>query len=52
MDLGPTDIPYHHDDFEPASALAERIMTDITWLEPKAWVIWQAIESEKTEIYR
>ncbi|MDR6884773.1 discoidin domain-containing protein [Bacillus sp. 3255] len=47
VDLGPSGIAHDHDDFEPALALAERIMTDITWLEPKAWVIWQAIESEK-----
>ncbi|NOV03593.1 discoidin domain-containing protein [Paenibacillus planticolens] len=47
VDLGPSGIAHNHDDFEPALALAERIMTDITWLEPKGWVLWQAIESEK-----
>jgi len=47
VDLGPSGIAHDHDDFEPALALAERIMTDITWLEPKAWVTWQAFESEK-----
>ncbi|MGO4495130.1 discoidin domain-containing protein [Paenibacillus sp. 2RAB27] len=47
VDLGPSGVAHNHDDFEPALALAERIMTDITWLEPKAWVLWQAIESEK-----
>jgi uncharacterized repeat protein (TIGR02543 family) len=47
VDLGPSNVAHDHDDFEPALALAERIMTDITWLEPKAWVLWQAIESEK-----
>lgn len=47
VDLGPGGIAHNHGDFEPALALAERIMTDITWLEPKAWVLWQAIESEK-----
>ncbi|MDQ6422568.1 S-layer homology domain-containing protein [Paenibacillus sp. LHD-117] len=46
VDLGPSGVAHNHDDFEPALALAERIMTDITWLEPQAWVIWQAIESE------
>lgn len=48
VDLGPSGIAHNHDDFEPALALADRIMTDITWLEPKGWVLWQAIESEKT----
>ncbi|OME66892.1 hypothetical protein BSK65_20530 [Paenibacillus odorifer] len=47
VDLGPSGIAHDHEDFEPALALAERIMTDITWLEPKAWITWQAIESEK-----
>ncbi|OCT14756.1 hypothetical protein A8709_11305 [Paenibacillus pectinilyticus] len=47
VDMGPSGVAHSHDDFEPALALAERIMTDITWLEPKAWVLWQAIESEK-----
>lgn len=47
VDLGPSGVAHNHDDFEPALALSERIMTDITWLEPKAWVLWQAIESEK-----
>lgn len=47
VDLGPSGIAHDHDDFEPALALAERIMTDITWLEPTAWIAWQAIESEK-----
>lgn len=47
VDLGPSGIAHDHDDFEPALALAERIMTDITWLEPTAWITWQAIESEK-----
>lgn len=47
VDLGPSGVAHNHDDFEPALALADRIMTDITWLEPKAWVLWQAIESEK-----
>ncbi|UKS24106.1 discoidin domain-containing protein [Paenibacillus sp. HWE-109] len=47
VDLGPSGVAHNHDDFEPALALSERIMTDITWLEPKGWVLWQAIESEK-----
>ncbi|NQX67241.1 discoidin domain-containing protein [Paenibacillus alba] len=47
VDLGPSGIAHNHEDIEPALALAERIMTDITWLEPKGWVLWQAIESEK-----
>lgn len=47
VDLGPSGIAHNHNDIEPGLALAERIMTDITWLEPQAWVIWQAIESEK-----
>lgn len=47
VDLGPSGVAHDHDDFEPALALAERIMTDITWLEPTAWITWQAFESEK-----
>ncbi|OPH50413.1 hypothetical protein BC351_07055 [Paenibacillus ferrarius] len=47
VDIGPSGIAHNHDDFEPALGLADRIMTDVTWLEPNGWVLWQAIESEK-----
>jgi O-glycosyl hydrolase len=40
VDLGPSGIAHDHDNIDPALALAERIMTDITWLEPQAWVVW------------
>ncbi|MCK0472228.1 glycoside hydrolase [Halalkalibacter sp. APA_J-10(15)] len=46
VDLGPSGIPQNHEDIRPALALSERIQTDIQELEPKAWVLWQAIEDE------
>lgn len=46
VDLGPGGIPQNHEDIRPALALSERIQTDIQELEPKAWVLWQAIEDE------
>jgi len=47
VDLGPSGIPHNHDDIDPGLALADQIMVDIKWLEPQAWILWQAIESEQ-----
>ena len=46
VDLGPSGIPQDFDNIEPGLALSERITSDINNLEPKAWVLWQAIEDE------
>lgn len=47
VDLGPSGIAHDHNNIEPALALSQRINDDINYLEPRAWVLWQAIESEK-----
>ncbi|WP_413378042.1 glycoside hydrolase [Alkalihalobacillus sp. 1P02AB] len=46
VDLGPSGMPQDFDNIEPGLALSNHIMTDITNLEPKAWVLWQAIEDQ------
>ncbi|ENH95981.1 hypothetical protein J416_13129 [Gracilibacillus halophilus YIM-C55.5] len=46
VDLGPGGIPQDFTNIEPGLALSERITSDITNLEPKAWVLWQAIEDQ------
>ncbi|WP_208586778.1 Ig-like domain-containing protein [Gracilibacillus suaedae] len=46
VDLGPSGIPQDFDNIEPGLALSERITSDIMSLEPKAWVLWQAIEDQ------
>ncbi|WP_058306573.1 glycoside hydrolase [Gracilibacillus massiliensis] len=46
VDLGPSGIPQDFDNIEPGLALSERITSDIMTLEPKAWVLWQAIEDQ------
>ncbi|MDL4843161.1 glycoside hydrolase [Aquibacillus rhizosphaerae] len=46
VDLGPSGIPQDFDNIEPGLALSERITSDITNLEPSAWVLWQAIEDQ------
>ncbi|WP_416147690.1 peptidoglycan-binding protein [Salipaludibacillus sp. HK11] len=46
VDLGPSGVPQNFEDIRPALALSERIQKDIQELEPKAWVLWQAIEDE------
>lgn len=46
VDLGPGGIPQDFDNIEPGLALSEHIATDIKNLEPKAWVLWQAIEDQ------
>ncbi|WP_369810012.1 Ig-like domain-containing protein [Gracilibacillus caseinilyticus] len=47
VDLGPSGIPQDFDNIEPGLALSERITSDITNLESKAWVLWQAIEDQE-----
>ena len=46
VDVGPDGIPQNFENIEPGLALSERITSDIMNLEPKAWVLWQAIEDE------
>src|SRR5699024_1068584 len=46
VDLGPSSILQDVHNIEPGLALSERITSDINNLEPKAWVLWQAIEDE------
>ncbi|MER6780740.1 MULTISPECIES: glycoside hydrolase [unclassified Streptomyces] len=43
VDLGGT-VPQSFTDMSPALDLAERITGDLTQLEPRAWVLWQAVE--------
>ncbi|MEU3902885.1 glycoside hydrolase [Streptomyces goshikiensis] len=43
VDLGGT-VPQSFTDMRPALDLAERITGDLTQLEPRAWVLWQAVE--------
>src|SRR5690625_182560 len=46
VDIGPDGIPQNFENIEPGLALSERITSDIMNLEPRAWVLWQAIEDE------
>ncbi|SFO91580.1 O-Glycosyl hydrolase [Salibacterium halotolerans] len=46
VDLGPSGIPQDFDDIRPALSFSERIQGDVQELEPKAWVMWQAIEDK------
>ncbi|MFB7979611.1 glycoside hydrolase [Streptomyces vinaceus] len=43
VDLGGT-VPQSFTDMSPALDLAKRITDDLTQLEPRAWVLWQAVE--------
>ncbi|MFD9379153.1 glycoside hydrolase [Streptomyces sp. NPDC059999] len=43
VDLGGT-VPQSFTDMSPALDLAGRITDDVTELEPRAWVLWQAVE--------
>ncbi|MGW7318503.1 glycoside hydrolase [Streptomyces sp. NPDC054865] len=43
VDLGGT-VPQSFTHMSPALDLAERITDDLTQLEPRAWVLWQAVE--------
>ncbi|MFJ6048923.1 glycoside hydrolase [Streptomyces sp. NPDC092307] len=43
VDVGGT-VPQSFTDMSPALDLAERITDDLTQLEPRAWVMWQAVE--------
>ncbi|MCU4970570.1 RICIN domain-containing protein [Bacillus toyonensis] len=45
-DLGHGGDGQNYDDIRPGLVLSEKIQADIQQLEPKAWVIWQAIEDE------
>ncbi|MEU6309408.1 glycoside hydrolase [Streptomyces sp. NPDC047014] len=43
VDLGGS-VPQSFTDMRPALDLADRITDDLTQLEPRAWVMWQAVE--------
>ncbi|MFE3670223.1 glycoside hydrolase [Streptomyces goshikiensis] len=43
VDLGGS-LPQSFTDMRPALDLADRITDDLTQLEPRAWVMWQAVE--------
>jgi O-glycosyl hydrolase len=49
VDLGGGTAHNHHN-IVPGLALAEKINADLKELEPNAWVLWQAIESEQNMI--
>ncbi|WP_090920027.1 RICIN domain-containing protein [Bacillus sp. 103mf] len=45
-DLGHGGDGQNFEDIRPGLVLSEKIQDDIQQLEPKAWVVWQAIEDE------
>lgn len=38
--------PHHHEDMVSVQELAERIMLDLSIMQPSAWIYWQAVEDE------
>lgn len=46
VDLSPANVRQDYDDMRPAIALGEQIVSDIGRLRPRAWVLWQAVETE------
>jgi O-glycosyl hydrolase len=49
VDLSPSNVREDIDDMRPAIALAQQIVTDIHSMEPRAWVLWQAIENRSSD---
>lgn len=49
VDLSPTNVREDVDDMRPAVALAQQIITDINGMNPRAWVLWQAIENKSSD---
>ncbi|MCS0580437.1 hypothetical protein NX784_02435 [Massilia pinisoli] len=49
VDLSPSNVREDIDDMRPAIALAQQIVTDINSMNPRAWVLWQAIENKSSD---
>ncbi len=49
VDLSPSNVREDIDDMRPAIALAQQIVTDINSMNPRAWVLWQAIENTSSD---
>jgi hypothetical protein len=49
VDLSPSNVREDVDDMRPAIALAQQIITDINSMNPRAWVLWQAIENRSSD---
>jgi O-glycosyl hydrolase len=41
--------PHNHEDISSVMQLAERIIFDLTLLQPSAWIYWQAVEDESAK---
>lgn len=49
VDLSPSNVREDVDDMRPAIALAQQITTDINSMNPRAWVLWQAVENRSAD---
>lgn len=49
VDLSPSNVREDSNDMRPAIALAQQIVTDINSMNPRAWVLWQAIENRSSD---
>jgi hypothetical protein len=49
VDLSPSNVREDVDDMRPAIALAQQVITDINSMNPRAWVLWQAIENRSSD---
>jgi hypothetical protein len=49
VDLSPSNVREDINDMRPAIALAQQIITDINSMNPRAWVLWQAVENRSSD---
>jgi hypothetical protein len=49
VDLSPSNVREDVNDMRPAIALAQQIVSDINSMNPRAWVLWQAIENRSSD---
>jgi O-glycosyl hydrolase len=49
VDLSPSNVREDVNDMRPAIALAQQIVTDIGSMNPRAWVLWQAVENRSSD---
>ena len=49
VDLSPSNVREDANDMRPAIALAQQIVTDISSMNPRAWVLWQAVENRSSD---
>jgi len=50
VDLSPSNVREDINDMRPAIALAQQIVADINSMNPRAWVLWQAIENRSSDL--